>query len=395
MFSKKTDKTALVLSGGGSRGSYQIGVCKALKELGIKLDIVVGTSVGAVNGAMVALGEVKQAEKLWQELETKEIFDIDGEDKSPQKTKDSFWGISMEEAYGYAKEVVTKGGASSIGMAKLLESYVNEDKLRKSKVSYGLVTAKVPSLKGERLFVEDMPYGKLHDYIRASASCFPAAHIYEIDGNKYIDGGYSDNMPVGMALEKNATQIIAVDLRAVGVVPKKDIEKAEASVNYKHIYSHFDLGNFLSFNPEVARTNLRYGYLDGLKAFNKLDGSIYAFKKNTFAQDDLFAVDCASAIFGANKEEVYIPQTLHEELKLKLLDVQIALHKNPLKLNGPMAKLGNISDKIDSATLVVYIAEDLRNNGSNSKFYNKLVKDFLTKEIAVAQYLVDKNLLHE
>ena len=45
-------KIALVLSGGGSRGAYQCGVWQALEELGIKIDIVVGVSVGAINGAV-------------------------------------------------------------------------------------------------------------------------------------------------------------------------------------------------------------------------------------------------------------------------------------------------------------------------------------------------------
>ena len=46
-------KRALVLSGGGGRGSYQIGVWKALRDLGIKFDIITGTSVGALNGALM------------------------------------------------------------------------------------------------------------------------------------------------------------------------------------------------------------------------------------------------------------------------------------------------------------------------------------------------------
>ncbi|MBQ6088299.1 MAG: patatin-like phospholipase family protein, partial [Firmicutes bacterium] len=49
----KNKKTALVLGGGGSRGAYQIGVWQALKELGIRIDMVYGTSVGAINAAMV------------------------------------------------------------------------------------------------------------------------------------------------------------------------------------------------------------------------------------------------------------------------------------------------------------------------------------------------------
>ena len=54
-------KRALVLSGGGAKGSYQYGVWKALRKLNIKFDIVTGTSIGAVNGAMIVLGDYKKA----------------------------------------------------------------------------------------------------------------------------------------------------------------------------------------------------------------------------------------------------------------------------------------------------------------------------------------------
>jgi len=54
---------ALVLSGGGARGAYQIGVWKALRELNIDIVAVYGTSVGAINGALIAYGDYDFAEK--------------------------------------------------------------------------------------------------------------------------------------------------------------------------------------------------------------------------------------------------------------------------------------------------------------------------------------------
>ena len=68
MTSKKTEKTALVLSGGGSRGAYQAGAWRALDELGIKFDMVVGVSVGAINGAMVVQNERQFSEDLWRRI---------------------------------------------------------------------------------------------------------------------------------------------------------------------------------------------------------------------------------------------------------------------------------------------------------------------------------------
>ena len=52
---------ALVLSGGGSRGAYEIGAWQALEELGVKFDGVYGTSIGAMNAALVAQGDLNAA----------------------------------------------------------------------------------------------------------------------------------------------------------------------------------------------------------------------------------------------------------------------------------------------------------------------------------------------
>ena len=56
---------AIVLSGGGAKGSYQIGVWKALRELNIKYDIITGTSSGALNGALMTQNSYHKARKLW------------------------------------------------------------------------------------------------------------------------------------------------------------------------------------------------------------------------------------------------------------------------------------------------------------------------------------------
>ena len=68
-------KTALVLSGGGARGAYQVGVWKALEELNIKCDIVVGSSVGSINGALYTQGDFNKAYNLWKKLSIEDVFE--------------------------------------------------------------------------------------------------------------------------------------------------------------------------------------------------------------------------------------------------------------------------------------------------------------------------------
>ena len=70
-------KRALVLSGGGAKGSYQVGVYKALKKLRIKIDIIAGTSIGSINGALFTAGDYLKAKRLWLTISTDNLFDKD------------------------------------------------------------------------------------------------------------------------------------------------------------------------------------------------------------------------------------------------------------------------------------------------------------------------------
>jgi NTE family protein len=79
-------KRALVLCGGGSLGSYEIGAWRKLKEKGLTFDIVTGASIGAINGAMVVMDDYDTALKMWEKINTDEVMrygiDLDR----------SFWG---------------------------------------------------------------------------------------------------------------------------------------------------------------------------------------------------------------------------------------------------------------------------------------------------------------
>ena len=67
-------KRALVLSGGGAKGSYELGVYKALKKLGIKIDIITGTSIGALNGAVLCTVDYRKSKRLWLRMSSIEVF---------------------------------------------------------------------------------------------------------------------------------------------------------------------------------------------------------------------------------------------------------------------------------------------------------------------------------
>ena len=73
-------KRTLVLSGGGSRGAYEIGAWQAMEELGVKFSGVYGTSIGALNAALVAQGDVDAAIEIWENITVNQIVAVDEEE---------------------------------------------------------------------------------------------------------------------------------------------------------------------------------------------------------------------------------------------------------------------------------------------------------------------------
>lgn len=313
------EKMALVLGGGGSRGAYEIGVWKACLEQDMKFDIVTGTSVGAINAAMVAQDLFELSQRLWRELETDMVFDIDTTNLPKLKFAQELEiaGLSAEEGLAYLREMWKHKGAPASGLNRLLHSYIDEDKVRDSFLDYGLVVTEVPPLKekqgikGHRLFKEDIPIGKLHDYIMASAACFPAAQAYEIDNRTFIDGGYIDTVPVSMAVERGAKRVIAVDLNMGNPFQKI---RSKNFKNLTWISSRWNLGSMLIFDRNNTERIMGLGYLDAKKAFGVCDGKYYTFKAGQYNTVEVKDADAAAKIFEMDPLKIYTREELNKVL---------------------------------------------------------------------------------
>ena len=263
-------KTAIVLSGGGAKGAYQIGFWKAIRKLKIKYDIVTGTSIGAINGAFMVQNTYHNVFKLWSTMNYKKIYNLDI--NSSYYTKEGRKKIIL----GYTKHIL-KGGIKTPGLESMIYDIINTDKFFKSNIDYGLVTVKYPSLKPLYVKKSDIKKELLCDYILASSACFPAFSPKKINDEYYIDGGYYDNMPINLAIELGAERVIAVDLRAIGINRKIKDESVEIIT----IKSNNKIGDVLVMEKDQIKHDIKIGYNDTMKVFGKLEGDLYTFKKNT------------------------------------------------------------------------------------------------------------------
>ena len=182
-------KLALALGGGAARGFAHIGVIKALESQGVSVDIVTGTSAGAVIGALYAGGlSGFQLQRLAMESKESQVIDFD---------------------------VLGRGGWVK---GELLERFVNTrlqgrtfDKLAKP---LGVVATDLSN--GQTVVMRS---GNVGQAVRASASV-PGVFIPpEIEGRFFVDGGVTMPLPVQAAREMQADFVIAVD---IGEQPEED-----------------------------------------------------------------------------------------------------------------------------------------------------------------------------
>ena len=266
---------ALVLGGGGARGSYEMGVWKALIDLGEEIDIVTGTSIGAVNGALIAQGDYKQASKLWTEFDVGKMLGVDGYKEKGLREKVL---ISIKTA---VKEIPEGGfGLDATEFRTALSQLIDEKRVRESSVIYGLVTVELDHLEPVEKTIHEIPDGQLIDYIMASSAIAPALKPYEIDGKRYIDGAYYDNVPLELAQKQGATKFIVVDLNSFGRIKKKLIKNIDSD-SIRYIKSYWDLGFGLVLDENIVERNTTLGYYDTLKQFGAFEGNAYTFFKGS------------------------------------------------------------------------------------------------------------------
>lgn len=269
----------LALEGGGAKGAYHMGVVKAFLETGHRFDAVVGTSIGAINAAVIAQGDFERGYQMWETLDTQSIFDITDEESALLLNR-SLNTSSLRRLAAHTRKLIASGGINTRKMKQLITSIVDENRLRSVATDFGLVTVSLTEGKPYQLYKDDIPQGQLVDYLLASAA-FPGFQPTVIDNKTYIDGGLYDNCPVNMLALKGYTHAVAVRTNAIGIVRKVQYPDLKLTT----ISPSEPLGGILSFHPESIRRSLNMGYYDAIRVLRNLQGHIYCIDVGSLTEE--------------------------------------------------------------------------------------------------------------
>jgi NTE family protein len=181
-------KTAFVFAGGGSFGAIQVGMMQALAAHGVTADLVVGSSVGAMNGAYYAgsptLDGVRKLADIWRGLTQRDVFPV--------------------SLYSFASFLWRRDFLiSHDGVRKLIEDHLPYKKLEEATIPVHIVTTDIVS--GETVVLSE---GSAAEAIVASTAIPGAFAPVKHKGRFLADGAISSNTPIRVAIQKGAQRLI-------------------------------------------------------------------------------------------------------------------------------------------------------------------------------------------
>ncbi len=186
---------ALVLSGGGGRGAFQVGVFEHLESIGWKPDIIVGTSIGSMNAAVYAVGGIAQLQKMWETIRTKDMH--------------RFWRLKPWSSL-----------FDRTPWKRTLEKYVPEDQLAQIKMPIYMVATDITTghptvyINGEKPEQNKGLYARVpalkQEHLLASSSIPYVYAPIGIEANQHWDGAVMYNSPLRPAIDAGAEEILMV-----------------------------------------------------------------------------------------------------------------------------------------------------------------------------------------
>ncbi|MGL4848838.1 MAG: patatin-like phospholipase family protein [Clostridium sp.] len=260
-------KIGLVLSGGGGKGAYELGVWKALIELDLEKYIKVfsGTSIGAFNAVLFAQNDLEEAEALWDEVTMEKLAPI----SKAQLLKKGFelvlGGRHIELIKKRMAKMMEVGIAPKDGAKEIIDKYLHIDKVRKNdRICYAACT-QLPDFTPKYFRLNDYDDETAKEIVVASATLPRIYDCTEVLGNKYIDGGVADNTPIQPVYGEGCDIIIVVMLSKDSFVDRElypntnIIELAPRKLNESTIKGTLNL------DMESKKIRIDEGYKDTME----------------------------------------------------------------------------------------------------------------------------------
>lgn len=205
-------KVGLVFSGGGGKGAYEIGVWKALEEIGITKYIksVSGSSIGAINAALFAQGDINLSMEMWKEVTLSKIVPISNAELIKKGVALAIGGKNMKIVKKYLSGSIQHGDVPRDGAMDIINKYIKLEKIRENGINVYVCCTEMPNFNAEYFNINIYEDSIARSIFIATASLPMIYESQEIVGKNYLDGGLADNTPIKPLYDDGCDIIIAV-----------------------------------------------------------------------------------------------------------------------------------------------------------------------------------------
>ena len=258
-------KIGLVLAGGGGKGAYELGVWKALDELKLTKYITVfsGTSIGAFNSVLFAMNDMKKADELWDKL-----VPVSKSELIKRGIGLYIGGKNLQLAKKFLNYKLEHGAIANDGAIEVVEKYLDFNKIKENnKICYAACT-KLSDFSAKYFKINDFDEETGKKIVLASASLPLIYDCTEVLGEKYIDGGIADNIPIQPVYGENCNIIIVVLLSKEAQVDRTLYPNSKLIVISPENLDENTITGILNLNTDAKRMRIIEGYNDTI---NKLE----------------------------------------------------------------------------------------------------------------------------
>lgn len=263
-------KIGLVLAGGGGKGAYELGVWKALDELKLTKYITVfsGTSIGAFNSVLFAMNDMKKADELWEEVTMDKLVPISKSELIKRCIGLYIGGKNLQLAKKFLNYKLEHGAIANDGAIEVVEKYLDFNKIKENnKICYAACT-KLSDFSAKYFKINDFDEETGKKIVLASASLPLIYDCTEVLGEKYIDGGIADNIPIQPVYGENCNIIIVVLLSKEAQVDRTLYPNSKLIVISPENLDENTITGILNLNTDAKRMRIIEGYNDTI---NKLE----------------------------------------------------------------------------------------------------------------------------
>ena len=263
-------KIGLVLAGGGGKGAYELGVWKALDELKLTKYITVfsGTSIGAFNSVLFAMNDMKKADELWEEVTMDKLVPISKSELIKRGIGLYIGGKNLQLAKKFLNYKLEHGAIANDGAIEVVEKYLDFNKIKENnKICYAACT-KLSDFSAKYFKINDFDEETGKKIVLSSASLTLNYDCTEVIGEKYIDGGIADNIPIQPVYGENCNIIIVVLLSKEVQVDRTLYPNSKLIVISPENLDENTITGTLNLNTDAKRMRIIEGYNDTI---NKLE----------------------------------------------------------------------------------------------------------------------------